>query len=318
MALRQAFEFHHSLLKSSSMSMDSNAAIYARIRELMDAVKDPSMDDWDPIELGLLLAKLEYSDLDLDQQRAQFAEMAQTARRALDNPALKIGDLKSRTQHFVKVFSQELGFEGDKTNYYNIKNSFMNDVFLRRKGIPISLSLVFMGLARAAGMKAVGISFPGHFLVKMLPPPGVPLESSNWRDQWFVDPFDAGAILSVEDCEKRLNEWTRGVLAFGPEALRVAHPVEIVSRMLRNLRAIFAEKEDLPRMYWVLTALIELSPGDRIDTYRERGFLFARMGRYQAASADLRCYLGHSRDLQKIAHVERLLRFIESQHEMPN
>lgn len=297
---------------------DANEVLFARIREILDSVKDPSMDDWDPIELGLLIAKLEYADLDLEAQKATFREMSQAVTRGLSNPALKLGDLKSKTQHLVKIFSQELGFEGDKANYYNIKNSFMNDVFLRRKGIPISLSLVFMGLARAGGMKAVGISFPGHFLVKMLPPPGVPLDSSDWREQWFVDPFDGGAILSVADCEKRLNEWTRGVIAFGPEALKVATPVEIISRMLRNLRAIFAEKEDLPRLYWVLTALIELSPGDRIEAFRERGFLFARMGRYPAATEDLKRYLGLSRDLQKISHVERLLRFIESQHEQMN
>ncbi|MBS1985435.1 MAG: transglutaminase family protein [Bdellovibrionales bacterium] len=300
------------------MGTDSNSQVIEALRKLLDSVRDPGVDDWDPIELGLLISKLEYADLDLAQQRAVFNEMAASVTRSVNNPALKLGDLKSKTQHIAKIFSQELGFAGDKTNYYNIKNSFLNDVFLRRKGIPISLSLVFMGLCRAAGLKAVGVSFPGHFLVKMMPAPGTPLESHNWRDQWFVDPFDGGAILSIEDCEKRLKEWTRGVIPFGPEALKLAAPLEITSRVLRNLRAIFAEKEDFARLYWVLTGLVELSPNDRLEAYRERGFLMARMGRFQAACEDLRLYLGHSRDMQKVAHVERMLRFIESQKEMPN
>lgn len=291
--------------------------MFDALRKLIESVRDPQADDWDPIELGLLIAKLEYTDLDLDAQRAVFADMGEKARVALRDPAL-IQDLRTRTKSLVKVFAEDLGFAGDKANYYNIRNSFMNDVFLRRKGIPISLSLVFMGLARAAGMKAVGIGFPGHFLVRMVPPAATPYDSSDWRDQWFVDPFDGGAILSIEDCEKRLKEWTRGVIPFGPDALKVVGPAEIASRVLRNLRAIFAEKEDLPRLYWVLTTLIEVSPPDRVDAHRDRGFLLARMGRYQGAASDLRKFLVMSQDAAKKAHVEGMLRFIESQREMPN
>jgi regulator of sirC expression with transglutaminase-like and TPR domain len=303
---------------SAPMPMAATHAIFERIRKILDSVQEPMTDDWDPIEVGLLLAKLEYEELDVATELQRFRELAAPLVAQLEAPDVRDTDLRTRAARLGELFANELSFAGDTTNYYNIKNSFLNDVLLRRKGIPISLSLVFMGLARLAGMKAVGISFPGHFLVRMIPPVGQPLDTHDWRKHWFVDPFDGAKILNVEDCEKRLREWTRGVVPFGPEALRVASPVEIVSRMLRNLRAIFAEKEDLPRLYWVLTALIELSPADRLEAYRERGYLYARMGRFPDACGDLSHFVANSRDGQKVSIVENFLRFLQSQKEVLN
>jgi regulator of sirC expression with transglutaminase-like and TPR domain len=107
-------------------------------------------------------------------------------------------------------------------------------------------------------------------------------------------------------------------LRFGPEALKVAHPQEIASRLLRNLRAIFQEKEDLPRLYWVLSALIELCPTERVEAYKERGLLLGRMARYHAAADDLKTYLTVCQDVQKAAHAERLLRLFEGQRDVTN
>jgi regulator of sirC expression with transglutaminase-like and TPR domain len=198
-----------------------------------------------------------------------------------------------------------------------LENSFLNDVYLRRKGIPISLSLVFMGLARYVGLKTVGISFPGHFLVKMSPN----CEDEEFLDsqnQFFVDTFEGGRLLSVDDCKQRLEEWTRGLVPFGPEVLRVAHPRDIISRMLRNLRAIYAEKEDLPRLYWVLSALIETCPSEKVESLKERGFLMARMGRYTPAVEDLRAHLALTTDPRKYEQVEKILRYFEIQKEQMN
>jgi regulator of sirC expression with transglutaminase-like and TPR domain len=294
------------------MSGRLNETIEA-LRRLLQAVQDPVVDNWDPIELGLLIAKLEYEDLDVAKQRAFFDDLVSQARVEFPEAA----PLKDQAAYLGRTFTEKLGFQGDRANYYNIKNSFLNDVFLRRKGIPITMSLVYMGLCRALGVKAVGIGFPGHFLVRVLPGAGQ-FDVENWREQWFVDAFDGGKVLSVADCETRLNEWTRGVVAFGPEVLKPAHPVDILSRVLRNLRAIFAEKEDLPRLYWVLSALIELSPSERIEAFRERGFIYARMARYQEATSDLRRYLGLCKDPQKVAHVEQLLRHFESRANVLN
>lgn len=292
-----------------------------KMKAILDSVRDPLTDDWDPVHLSLLLAKLEYEDLDVEAEMATFRQLVEQSKKHFKREQLSF---KDQLTHVIACFKGELGFQGDKTNYYNIKNSFMNDVLVRRKGIPITLSLVFMGLCRGLGLKAVGISFPGHFLVRVIPSLGHFERASNketmedWKTQGFIDCFDGGQLMTVQDCERRLFEWTRGVVPFGPDVLKVAHPVEILSRILRNLRAIFMEKEDLARLYWVLTSLIELCPADKVEAFKDRGILMARTGRFGAAVEDLRIFLSLSQDPQKRAHVEQMLRFFENQVELPN
>lgn len=302
------------------LAEDQVPKIIAEIDALLSAVQDPLVDDWDPIRLGLLLSKFEYESIDVDQEIANFEKIADEFCREFSPHST----LRTKTETLIRIFSSDLSFAGDRSNYYNLKNSFLYDVLLRRKGIPITLALVFMGLARKLHLKAVGISFPGHFLVKMVPAPGyLQIREStetadDWRSAWYIDCFDGGKILSTEDCERRLYEWTRGVVQFGPEALEVAHPRDIVSRMLRNLKAVVAEKEDWARLYWILSALIGLSEKDRNDAYSERGFLFARIGRFGKAADDLREYLMNAKDQRKIAHIEQMLRYFEVQKEVTN
>lgn len=285
----------------------------ADISSLLEKVKSPTLDDWDPLRLGLLLAKLEYEDLDIEEQSSVFEEAAKAALSKMPNT----DQTWERVSFVSKVYCEQFGFQGDTSNYYNIKNSFLNDVLLRRKGIPITLSLAYMALCRQAGLKAVGISFPGHFLVRIITPEE---ESAaiDWEQQRFVDAFDSAKILSVADCEARLEEWTRGVLSFGPDALRVAHPRDIASRMLRNLKAIFMEKEDLARLYWVLTALVEICPAERVEALKERGLLMGRMGRYTQAASDLKRYISCCDDPARVSHAERLLNFFDGQKDFTN
>ncbi len=273
-------------------------------------VEDPSKDDWDPIELGMWVAKLEYPALDVPAQVKIFRETLKTALSEFPKEA----SVKDKSKFVLTIYRDILGFQGDTTNYYNVKNSFMNDVLVRRKGIPITLSLVFMEMCRAVELKAAGISFPGHFLVKILDQD----QDKDHDEEWFVDTFDGAKILSLEECKQRLETWTKGMIPFGPEALKIAHPREIVSRMLRNLRAIYFEKEDLTRLYWVLTALAELCPQERVESLRERAFLFARMGRYRAAIQDLRTVIKSSSSLHNRDHLEKILRYFELQKEVTN
>ncbi len=285
----------------------------AKINELLGSVRNPILNDWDPLELGLLLSKLEYEDLDVEREKTHFYRTLESFIEDFDRSR----PLWDQVNDLIKIYSESLGFKGDTTNYYNFKNSFLSDVLVRRKGIPISLSLVFMALCRRVGLRSVGISFPGHFLVRIVSP-GDFEGSVDWQQHRYIDCFEGGRILTVKDCEARLEQWTRGVLRFGPDSLKVAHPQEIASRTLRNLRAIFQEKEDLPRLYWVLSALIEVCPTERTESYKERGLLLGRMGRYHAAAVDLKTYLTICPDPQKASHAERLLLLFESQRDVTN
>lgn len=289
------------------------------LKALLDKVQDPLLDDWDPVRMGLLISKLEYPELDVEEKLVEFDKLVQQLKAEL-KPHSTIRD---QSVAISKFFSDTLNFQGDQTNYYNYKNSLLSDVLLRRKGIPVSLSLIYMGLCRGVGLKALGINFPGHFLVKLTASEEhigtSPQENvSDWMKTWFVDCFDGGKLLTVEDCESRLKEWTRGVIPFTPDVLKISHPVEILSRMLRNLKAIFHEKEDYARLYWVLSALIHLCPQDRTDAYRERGLLLGRMGRFQLALQDLRYFLEHAADNPRREYVQRLVRQFESQSDMMN
>lgn len=286
----------------------------AELEKLLSQVNDPVKDKWDPIALGLLLARLEYEHLNVDHEISNFSNLVKTIVEKFPKDVA----LKEKTAYLLTSFTEVLGFKGDTNNYYNVKNSFLNDVFVRRKGIPISLSLVFMGIAYRAGMNAVGISFPGHFLVRMIPQNLQEEQEVEATGPWYVDTFEEGKILSLDDCQERLNSWTRGMIPFSPDVLKTAHPRDIVSRMLRNLRAIYQEKEDLPRMYWVLTSLIELCPADRLEALKERGFLFARMGRFRAAIEDLRNYMRTNNSNQNMDHIEKMLRYFELQKELTN
>ena len=297
--------------------------VLQKLLKILQKVKDPLTDDWDPVEVGLLISSLEYDDLDTAAYLKMFDDMA----RPLSE--LKPADinLHDKVKKINTFFSDQLDFKGDKTNYYNIKNSFLSDLLVRRKGIPVTLSLVYMGLCRVAGLRSVGINFPGHFLVEVIPTKKQLQKSSeelsleeagDWTERCFVDCYDGAKIVSTKDCEKRLNEWTRGMIPFGPDVLKLSHPVDILSRMLRNLKAILVEKEDLTRLYWVLTAIIELCPQDSLDAYRERGMLMGRIGRYKAAAKDLQTYLDRSQDRVRAGHVVQMLQIFESRSDVMN
>jgi len=280
------------------------------LSNFLKKVEDPGKDDWDPVELGMWVAKLEYPALDVDVQVRIFRETIKPALAEFPRNST----IKEKSKFLLTIFRDVLNFQGDTTNYYNVKNSFMNDVLVRRKGIPITMSLVFMELCRIVELKAAGISFPGHFLVKIFDQD----QDKDNTEEWFIDTFDGARILSLEECKQRLETWTKGMIPFGPEALKIAHPREIVSRMLRNLRAIYFEKEDLTRLYWVLTALAELCPQEKTESLRERAFLFARMGRYRAAIQDLRVVIKSSSSMHNRDHLEKILRYFELQKEVTN
>jgi regulator of sirC expression with transglutaminase-like and TPR domain len=292
------------------------------LKILLERASDPLSVEWDPIRALAIIAVLENPELEVDELVRRSSELFDSVREKAQ-AAWSTTSLRDRTQVLLNLFHGELGFEGDKHTYYNLKNSLLNDMLSRRKGIPISLSVMFIGFCRQMGVRAVGVGFPGHFLVKVLPDVSKVEEFlrkedvHQWREQWFVDVFD-GSFLTVDECERRLKEWTRGVVPFGPETLAISRPREMVSRLLRNLRALCMEKEDLTRLFWILSALVEVCPQDRVEALRERGLLFARMGRYPLAVADFHSYLLESPDAEKKSHVERLLRHFESVQDLTN
>jgi regulator of sirC expression with transglutaminase-like and TPR domain len=189
----------------------------------------------------------------------------------------------------------EGGFRGNEDHYYDPRNSFLNEVLDRRLGIPITLSVLFLAVARRLGLRAEGVALPGHFLVR----------ADAAGRELFVDPYRRGAVLTAEDCAQLWRGQGQGRTAFDARWLEPAAPRQILARMLHNLKRIYGETGDDVRALWVVDRLLLLSPGDP-EERRDRGLLAARLGGTGAAIADLEAYLAASRDADDAADIRKL------------
>jgi len=209
-----------------------------------------------------------------------------------------------------QYFFQELGFGGNVNNYYDPCNSYVHEVLIRRRGIPITLATIYVELATQIGLDANGVSFPGHFLVK------VSLAQGAQIGDVVIDPF-TGQSLSGDDLEDRLMPYRRSQALMGEaEAplsyfLRPASARETLARMLRNLKEIHRTAEDWPRLLSVLDRLVVLLP-QALEERRDRGLACAEFGRPAQAIADLEAYLKQRPDaddrfflVEQLAHLRR-------------
>ena len=229
----------------------------------------------------LLIAKDEYPSLDLPACLARFDSwQAQLQSRLV--PGGEVVDSLRALNHFL---FEELGFSGNFMDFYDPRNSFLNDVFERKLGIPISLSVLYVALGRSLGMAVEGVSFPGHFLVSVAIEGGVIV----------IDPFQRGKSIGKNELKLRAraagasDEFEESQLAhwLAPTTHR-----GILVRMLYNLKASFLERKDTLRALRICHRLVQLTGSDL--ERRDRGMLYLEMGAGAAASSDLRHYLNEN------------------------
>ncbi|MGE5465758.1 MAG: SirB1 family protein [Methanocella sp.] len=228
-------------------------------------------------EGALLIAAHEYPDLDIEASLRQLQSMADTLRRRL-RPDISPSETVIALNHYL---FDELGFRGNAADYYDPRNSYLNEVMERRLGIPISLSVLYIDVGRRLGLALDGISFPSHFLVKCTLRTGV----------LVLDPFCKGASLSADELRRRLGE---GALPQSDAellgtTLRTASVPEILARMLRNLRAIYLHHKALEKALWAADRIVTLLPGVPAE-YRERGRIYLELECFRAALTDFRSY----------------------------
>lgn len=190
------------------------------------------------------------------------------------------------------------GFLGNTADYYDPRNSFLDEVLARRLGIPITLSVLYVEVARRVGVRASPVGFPGHFLVRI----------DDARRRLLIDPFHGGRVLGDEALSNLLRRsGSRQPLRadlIAPTPVR-----QVVARMLMNLRAVYAMRADYARLLVVFDRLVDLLPDSSAEA-RDRGFLFAQLGAPEAALNDLRRYLElapHAEDAAEVrGSIERL------------
>ena len=245
-------------------------------------------------EAAISLAQDEYPELDVQAVLGEVDQLLERIRRRLPADAGQLQKLRLLNQFYF----HDLGFGGNLNNYYDPDNSFVHILLRTRRGIPISLALLWMELAQGLGLAVRGVGFPGHFMVKVNLPMG----------QAVIDPM-TGQSLSREELAQRLEPYRlRSGLVDEMEAplglyLQAAPPRDIIARMLHNLKEIHRSSGDSMRLLQVLGRLVVLLPQaweerrDRGLLLADRGLAHAEMGHTEQALADLECYLVHTEDL---------------------
>ena len=249
------------------------------------------------LETAVSLGQDDYPDLDVQQILADVDAMQARLRRRLpaDAPAMY------RLRLLNHFFFQDLHFGGNLNNYYDPDNSYLHKVIESRRGIPVSLAVLWLELAQGLGLAAHGVGFPGHFLVKVNLP----------QAQVVIDPF-SGHSLSREELLSRLEAWRSNHGLAASSELPLGHYLQampardIIARMLRNLKEIHRTQQDWKRLVTVEDRLLVLLP-QAWDEYRDRGLAQAEMGRLLPAVRDLETYLGQAGEGEDAGEIARRL-----------
>lgn len=230
----------------------------------------------DLAEASLLIACEEYPDLDVAGYVLRVEAMAEALRERLA--------VEPRPERAVMALNRYLfheeGFRGDTESYYDPRNSYLNEVLDRRLGIPITLSTVYMEIARRVGLEVEGVGLPGHFIVRV----------HAGRHAFLVDPFHGGALLSAQDCQRRLDRIFGGKVRIEERMLAPCPRKDMLARMLRNLKVIYLKGQDYGRALRVVELLLRADP-ESAEDLRDRGILYGALDCYGLAVADLETYL---------------------------
>src|SRR3990170_5723528 len=228
---------------------------------------------------ALLFAKEEYSDLDVEKYLTKLELMSEEIKRRVSHNS----DPHSLISEINRYLFTEEGFRGNEDDYYDPRNSFLNDVLDIKTGIPITLSVLYIEIASRLGLTLLGVGFPGHFIVKY----------SGMEGEILVDPFNKGRILSIKDCKEILDRIYGGRMQFHSEFLQPVTKKEILSRMLHNLKGIYLNSTNYLKALSIVDMILLIDP-EVMDELRDRGLLYYKFECFTQALSDLETYLRHA------------------------
>lgn len=257
------------------------------------------------LEAAASIAQDEHPGLDVQAVLERVDSLAARLRQRLPVDAAASHKLRL-LNHF---FSQELGFAGNVNDYYAPANSYLHEVLACRRGLPIALSVIYMELAAQIGLRALGVSFPGHFLIKVVLPQG----------EVVLDPFTTQS-LSREALEEALlpycHDLAPGARLRLEHYLQPANARQILARMLRNLKQIHRGAGDSSRLLAVQQRLVVLLPNDAKEL-RDRGLALESIGHWRGAAADLERYLCLQPQASDAADMRQRLQAVKARQSPP-
>ncbi len=251
-------------------------------------------------ELGraaLYIAKEEYPQLPVEQYVLRLDALAEAAKDRLDDetaPPVVLGEV-------IHTLFEREGLRGNKESYHDPRNSFLNDVLDRRLGIPLTLGIILLEVGWRLDLPLEGVNFPGHFLIRY----------RGAAEHLLIDPFDGGRIRFESQAQEVLDQEYGGMVRMQPAFLRAASKLDMVQRMLVNLKGLYLNVKDDQRALSVVERLLLVqpaSPGER----RDRGMLLLRLGREEEAKEQLRRYLDFAPGAVDAKRIRLLVRRLEA------
>ena len=230
----------------------------------------------DLAKAALCYAQAEYPDLDIQKYLDILDAIALEIKPQLPAELYPLKVIKTINYHLFNC----LKFQGNSQNYYDADNSFLNKVIERKLGIPITLSVIYLAVAKRLQFPMVGIGMPGHFLIR-----------PEFEDVGiFVDTFNRGEILFEQDCQEKLNQIYQQQFELEPTLRTPVSNKQILARMFNNLKFIYLHRRELNKALGTMSGILKLFPENATEI-RDRGLLYYQLNRWQEAVLDLEYFL---------------------------
>ena len=252
-------------------------------------------EDIDLARATLYISGEEYPGLDIGRYLSMLDSLAEDAGRHIGGAQ----QLRATVQRLGEYLSAEQGFAGNGADYYDPRNSYLNEVLDRKRGIPITLALVYKEVAKRLGLVFEGIGLPGHFVIRAGPP----------DQELYIDPFNGGHLMSRSDCERTVQDLFHGSVEFQEEFLRPYTKKQLLIRLLTNLKQNYMRMEDYERAIFAADyiAMIDPSLGSNL---KDRAWLNYTLKRYRGTLSDLEAYLKAFPQAQDAEQVRQQIQFI--------
>jgi regulator of sirC expression with transglutaminase-like and TPR domain len=295
------------------MSEDFKAA-RQRVRQEFTRLILKDETEIDLARAALLIAAEEYPHLDFNLHLERLDELAEQVRARMVHLEMQPARQPVTANECFDVlhamngilFEQER-FRGNRIDYYNPQNSFLNRVLERRLGIPLTLSLVYMEVGKRLGLHIAGVGMPFHFIVRC----------DFQNASIYVDPYEKGKFLSEQDCHDRLSQIFKNRADFDPSWLEPLSSRQFLTRMLTNLKNIYIHKGDFARALMACDRILLLAPLEPSEL-RDRGVVYFHLKQYSRAIHDLSKYLELAPPTEDVEEVRQQINVIRQLMAMMN